>query len=368
MTNATVKKPCGHPVLDLNRPLSRERRCWACVRANAKVFLEDPYVKRYITVIRQKPRSGGILSRSTRTTLCLSIFNFMQYLEVDSPSNLIALKVDQAPNHFTLENSLEEWASLRSANKTYAQIIRGFFRANRRPLNVYIDSHTVDRRPPPSEDRLKHIFHQATLEEKALMALQLESGERVRAVAMTTPSDLPDLQISQSLHVVVFTSSRTKLHREHLSYYSEDTARLLRQLLQSKDIRDEDPFFANYQILWKKITDYSRSKGTYLKSHHLRKRFVHLAQRTPIPIPDIDYLMGDSKKGVHCAEAYSYTLHDELALEYEEYLLPILPLISSVKESSTPDPSQALLSEVSRTNTLMRELIKLIRDRIKLTT
>jgi len=71
--------------------------------------------------------------------------------------------------------------------------------------------------------------------------------------------------------------------------------------------------FKQYQHIWVQLTQSSRSIGTYLKSHHLRKRFVHIAERTPMPIADINYLMGDAKKGVHCAEAYSYTLQDELA-------------------------------------------------------
>lgn len=107
MTNATVKKPCGHPLLDLNRPLSKERRCWTCVRADTKALLDDPHIRRYITVIKQKPRSGGILSRSTLSALCLSIHNFMRHLGLSSPSELIALKANKTANDFELENSLD---------------------------------------------------------------------------------------------------------------------------------------------------------------------------------------------------------------------------------------------------------------------
>ena len=344
MTNATAKRPCGHPVLDLNRPQAHERRCRTCVRDNARSILNDPHIRRYITVIKQKPRSGGVLSRSTRGALCLSIHNFMQYMHVYSPSELIGLKVDQALNDFTLENSLEEWASITPANRTYAQIIRGFYRSNRHPLNVYIDSHTVDRRPPPSEDRLLYIFQNASIQQKALMALQMETGERVRAVALTSKSDLPDLQSEQQLHVILFPSSRTKLHRHHVSFFSEGTAKLLRAFILARDLQGTDPIFPNYQRLWKEITKFASKGGTYFKSHHLRKRFVHLAERTPVPIADIDYLMGDAKQGVHCAEAYSYTIHDELAHEYEKYLLPKLPILP--KSPAFSDKNNDILSQV----------------------
>ncbi len=287
----------------------------------------------------------------------------MKYVGVHSPSDLIALKVHQASNDFTLENSLEEWASIKISNRTYAQMIRGFFRANRHPLNVYIDSHTIDQRPPPSEDRLLYIFRKATLEQKALMALQIDTGERIRAVAMTSRSDLPDLQAkNQSLHVIRFRASRTKLHREHVSFFSEGTATLLRKHIDIKCLKDNDPLFPNFQHVWKAISQYSKTIGTYLKSHHLRKRFVHLAERTPIPIPDIDYLMGDKKQGVHCAEAYSYTINDELAIEYRNYLLPRLTLGSTSKPDSILANSLSdIVSEVAKTSRQIEDLAGLIK-------
>ncbi len=143
-------------------------------------------------------------------------------------------------------------------------------------------------------------------------------------VALTTTAELLDLHIDQPLHLIVFDDQRTKNHRGHVSYYSEETARLIRSHLAVNIIQSDEPIFPQYQRLWKQITHYSRSIGTYLKSHHLRKRFTHIAERTPLPIPDINYLMGNAKKGVHCAEAYSYTIEDELAEAYRKFLLPFL--------------------------------------------
>ncbi len=152
----------------------------------------------------------------------------MLHMTVNTPTELLNLKINQSNVDFRLENSLEEWANIEgTSNHLYGQFIRGFFRHNRYPLQVYIDSHSVDRRPPPSEDRILQIFDHATLEQKALMALMADTGERVKAVALTTIPELPDLNLSQDMYVILFDSIRTKLHREHVSYYSDSTAQLV---------------------------------------------------------------------------------------------------------------------------------------------
>ena len=112
--------------------------------------------------------------------------------------------------------------------------------------------------------------------------------------------------------------------------------------------------------------------GTYLKSHHLRKRFTHIAERTPMPTPDIDYLMGDTKQGVHCAEAYSYTIQDELADEYRKYILPLIsirdriptnsPMQSPAKDTSLPYPAivESLKNRLDRAERTNEELLTVI--------
>jgi len=54
--------------------------------------------------------------------------------------------------------------------------------------------------------------------------------------------------------------------------------------------------------------------------------------------------MGETKKELHCAEVYSYTIEDELAEEYRKFLLPSLAIANSnqkqpshlIQDSDTP--------------------------------
>jgi len=356
----TVQKACGHTVRANSSRAERETAinssCKQCKRERDDRIIQDPKVTRYITVIKSKPKSGGELSDNTKQHIGFSLNSFIQYVGVNSPSELLELHLKTKDEHL-IEDKLEEFAQLRKINKLYSQFVRGFFRANRIPLNVYIDNHTVDTRPPPSEDRLNHIHEQASLEQKALMSLQADSGERIRAVALTKIEELPDLNQQQDLHIIIFDERRTKIHKHHISYYSEQTAELIRQYIQDNSIRQGTPLFPNYRNTWRLITDYSKSTGTYLKSHHLRKRFVHIAERTPMPIAEIDYLMGDAKKGVHCAEAYSYTLQDELAGEYRTFLLPRITIgVTIAPPHSTPSDSSLKLSVSNRERELRQDL------------
>ncbi len=357
-TIQTVKKPCGHVLLGntkySRKSLAKARiaRCMQCPTERNDRILQDPKVKRYVTVIRSKPKSGGLLSDNTKQKVGLYLNQFIQYMEINSPSELLELRIKTKDQHL-IDDKLEEFSQIRLGNKSAAQYIRGFFRANRNPLNVYIDNHTVDRQPPPSEERLSLIYQNATLGQKALMSLQADAGERIRATALTKIKDLPDLNEQQDIHVIIFDQERTKIHREHISYYSENTAELIRKYIQDNSKTSSDPLFPNYRNIWRPITDYSKSIGTYLKSHHLRKRFVHIAERTPMPIADINYLMGDAKQGVHCAEAYSYTIEDELAEEYRKFLLPSLAITNN---RQSPHLIRDLDS--NKENTARRETLK----------
>jgi len=367
-TQTVYKKPCGHVVKGYHQfTKQRQERtskalCHQCSRERDDRIISDPKVTRYLTVIQSKPKSGNQLSIHTRHQIGVSLHLFTRYMETNSPSELLDLHIKTRDQHL-IEDKLEEFAQTKLSNRTRAQFIRGFFRANRNPLNVYIDNHTVDRQPPPSEERLKHIYQHGTLDQKALMSLQADSGERIRATALTKVEHLPDLNQQQDIHVIVFDQERTKIHRQHLSYYSENTAELIRQYVQDNSITSSDPLFPDYHNIWNPITTYSKSLGTYLISHHLRKRFVHIAERTPIAIADINYMMGDAKQGVHCAEAYSYTVEDELANEYRKCLLDLLPIGKNGHTETTDnhqnqnlDRVQQLENELRRANATIDNL------------
>ncbi len=72
--------------------------------------------------------------------------------------------------------------------------------------------------------------------------------------------------------------------------------------------------------------------------------------------------MGDTKQGIHCAEADSYTVQDELAREYETFLLPKLPLGSISEEFQfEKDSPRNILSALTQVNSKLNELIGLVR-------
>ncbi len=56
-------------------------------------------------------------------------------MDVNSPSELLELHLKSKGEHL-IEDKLQEFAQIRKINTLYAQFVREFFRANRKPLNV----------------------------------------------------------------------------------------------------------------------------------------------------------------------------------------------------------------------------------------
>ncbi len=366
----TAKKPCGHTIRVYDRAdLNFNRKyCKQCVNERNQRLLADPKIQRYIQVIKLKPKSNGKLSPKTWSNISVAIPTFCKHLGLNGPTELLAYREAQEEQ---LCYKLEEFGALGYKQRGYSQWVRGFLRANRRPITVYIDYHSIDTRPPPSEERLQHIYENATLRQKALMALQADTGERVMAVALTTTSELPDLYQNMEQHEIVFSRDRTKTKTGHASYYSGSTARMLILYLKHAPLESNKPLFPKYHSDWKKITDYSKTIGTYLRSQHLRKRFVSLAERTGIPTTTINYFMGDNKgntlkfsvnnrlQSLHCAEHYSLSTQEQYSEDYRQYLLKILPLGNENQihaTQSTANPSS---------HTSQDETMSILRDSLQ---
>ena len=252
---------------------------------------------------------------------------------------------DEAIKH-TVEGALEAWASHSHGNRTLAQFIRSFFKANYLPITVVIDNHTQDTRAPPKDEQIRQIYNKSAQRSKTLISLQADTGERVGAVSLLTINDLPDFnQDSLTIYTARFRPETTKNNIAHTSYYTPATRKLLQAYIDSTDLKPDKPLFPWSRSTWCYLTRIAKKQGIHLVSHHLRKRFRRIAETSAVlqsdgnilkmPINDIEYLSGDSKTFGHSAGAYSLATDDEIKYEYEKLILP------KIRLGSKPQPSTA---------------------------
>jgi len=200
-----------------------------------KIIEQDLAIQRYFTTIKGKARNKGILSERTKIPTIIATRLFLNFLQIPitdhALTDLIKVK-QQTLNSFDLDDKLEIFANQEpiTSYRNYATYIKGIFKANRTPLNAFVDNHFHRQTEPISEGILKQIYTELNQEFKDIIDLQAYTGQR-REVINLLPIEQIDLTKDSELAVIHIkpnnTGNKTKL--EYYTFIPKDLAGLLHE-------------------------------------------------------------------------------------------------------------------------------------------
>ena len=329
---------------------------------------QDPAVQFYLECIKTKRRNQGYLSKASQREAYAACSKFLLFLRQEITSDAISglVKHKQAyPSDFTIEDQLVRFSNQKpiTSYRHHATRILGVFRENRARLQVSIDSHFVARTKKISDGILREIFLAQDFERQTLMEYQAYAGQRIDCLGSKVRLDqIQHFSDQYSLVNVEFWQNKTRI-----PHFCIIPRRVAEAILTVAKAAGRNRPFPNYEYLWREITESAAKRhGVRLTSHYLRKRFHSIAQKTPMPVNDWDYLMGDKIQQGHSAE--SYTLHDptDIVQEYDNFLAQPLSLSEPKKSNLTlqqPDISSltqtiALLNQVISSQTALIEQLR----------
>jgi hypothetical protein len=333
-----------------------------------EIVAKDPAIEQYFEAIKAKKRNNGYISRHSIWRVLHYSVKFLTYLGTEitdhAVSDLVKWK-QQHPSDFTIEDRLLRFSNLQpiSTHRHIGNTVLGVFRENRARLQVSIDFHPVSRTKKISDGILRDIFLGQTFEKRTLMEYQAYAGQRIHCLCKAVRIDQIE-HYNDDFSIVNIEFWQNKTRMPHICVIPRRVAEAVIQI--AKETGRINPF-PNYPYLWKQITNYARSKhGVRLTSHYLRKRFHTIAQKTPMPVNDWDFLMGDKLEVGHGANAYTLEDWSELIEEYGRYLAPYLSLSdlknpaadqwTSPGESFPADTIDYLRKVIQRQDSLVRQL------------
>ncbi len=321
-------------------------------------------MKRYLTNIANRRRNNGFLSESTTLKAVSGTKHFLRFLGIPitnhALSELIAHTfIQHKQDNFTTDDKLLEFVSKKPTTSyaTWGAAIKGVFKANRCPLQASFNTTFTHSTKKIGPGMLKAIYEAVTLEEQKLIELQAYAGERLAAVSLTPISQWEDFDYRYTL--IHIKAQDTKARNEHVCIIPKALADWLREYCEQT--KRESPF-PNCRTLWHEITQLALAKfGIHISSHYLRKRFHTIAGKTPMPVNEWDYLMGDKQNYGHNAGTYTLEDYSDLVKDYDHYLTPHLS-IGNPKEPDEPrDPLKSpQIEQLLRDNTELKEQLLIL--------
>ncbi|HEV2120516.1 MAG TPA: hypothetical protein VGS11_10515 [Candidatus Bathyarchaeia archaeon] len=333
----------------------------------AEIIAKDPAIEQYFEAIKAKKRNNGYISRRSIWMVLHYSVKFLTYLGTDitdhAVSDLVKWK-QQHPSDFMIEDKLLRFSNLQpiSTHRHVGNTVLGIFRENRARLQMSIDFHPVSRTKKISDGILRDIFLAQTFENRTLMEYQAYAGQRIHCLCKAVRIDQIE-HYNDDFSIVNIEFWQNKTRMPHICLIPRRVAEAVIQI--AKETGRINPF-PNYSYLWKQITNYARSKhGVKLTSHYLRKRFHTIAQKTPMPVNDWDFLMGDKLEVGYGASAYTLEDWSELIREYGRCLAPYLSLTDlrnptmdnrSFDEPLLHETIDGLRKVIQRQDSLIRQL------------
>lgn len=317
----------------------------------------DPAVEFYLECIKTRRRNQGYLSKASKREVYAACSKFLRFLgkEITSDAMTHLIKHKQAhPSDFTIEDELVRFSNQKpiTSYRHHATRILGVFRENRARLQVSIDSHFVARTKKISDGILREIFLAQDFERQTLMEYQAYAGQRIDCLCSKVRIDqIQHFNDRYSLVNIEFWQNKTRI-----PHFCIIPRRVAEAIFTVAKAAGRNRPFPNYEYLWRDITEYAADHhGVRLTSHYLRKRFHSIAQRTPMPVNDWDYLMGDKIQQGHSAE--SYTLYDptDIVQEYERFLARPLSLSEPNEHSLAKE--QPDIASLTQTIAVLNQVI-----------
>ncbi len=215
---------------------------------------------------------------------------------------------------------------------------------------------------------LADIYRSLTEEQQLIIDYQAYAGERIACLCKNISTNQIE-KFNEKYSIIRIQPQQTKARYRHICIIPIQLAEKI--LHVAKTTKRENPF-PNYESIWREITKLAKNKyGVRLTSHYLRKRFHSIAQKTPMPINDWDFLMGDKMEAGHHANTYTLEDWSDLITEYDRFLAPYLSIAYPKDPQDAIEPSNATnqLGQVLEENRQLKEeilkLSKLIAAQVK---
>jgi integrase len=315
--------------------------------------------------VRNRRRNNGFLSASTQLKALAGTKRFLAFLglpiDAKSLTSLIIQTRQQHKNDdFTTDDALLRFVSQKPTTSyaSWGAAIKGIFKANRTPLQASFNTTFTHSTKKIGSGILKALYESLDAEHQALIDLQAYAGERIAAICRLTPITAWE-DFDNKYTLIHIRSEDTKARNSHICIIPKKLADWIRQYCKTTN---RTVPFPNCETLWRDITKLALDKfGTRITSHYLRKRFHTIAGKTPMPVNEWDYLMGDRQSYGHNAGTYTLEDYSGLVKDYDRYLAPYLQ-IGNPKEPDEPkEPvqSQQLEQLLKENQELKEQIIKL---------
>ena len=320
----------------------------------------DPAFKTYIAKLN-KPEKP--LARANYLDCVGAAYAMLKSMGIPITNHAMADLVrrkEENPRDISIEKALTILKSTPTVNTNtnHASRMVGLFKANFVPLSVHIWVKSGRPTKPIQETVLRAIRQDQELKQihYDLLDLLAYSGERIQALAMTPPNDISFMEGTNTA-IVQVSPARSKTATGHPTVITREIAERLLQRVQEYDYPVVLP---KYNSLFRTITKLSMRKyGIHLTSHYLRKRFETICETLPANEMNPNHwliLMGAKPSYGHRPDIYSLRSDEQLAKEWENYLLPQLGLSGK----PTQPPSNNLAEENAELKEQILRLIKLL--------
>ena len=333
-----------------------------------RIILQDPVIKRYLTVVANRRRNNGFVSHSTTLKALSGTKHLLRFLGIPITDHALTDLITETrrqhrKENFATDDKLLEFVGQKPimSYASWGASIKGIFKANRCPLQASFNTTFTHSTKKIGSGLLKAIYGTVSTEEQKLMESQAYAGERLAAVSLTPISQWEDFDNRYTL--IHIKACDTKARNEHVCIIPRSLADWLRDYCKQTN---RDRPFPNCRTLWHEITQVVLTKfGIHLSSHYLRKRFHTVAGKTAMPVNSWDYLMGDRQTHGHSAGTYTLEDFSELVQEYDRYLAPHLSINEPIEPDEPKEPCnnkrlEALLKENADLKEQILKLSKLL--------
>jgi len=245
-------------------------------------------------------------------------WNLRQFLEAvgKEPNEITRLDIR---NYFLEQMKEKSQTTINNYLKTLKRFFRDYLRMPELIESFKFKQPEFKEKHIPSKIELKQFYDALpNLRHKAVFLAYASSGLRAREIASLTKKDidLENRRLFPSKH-----SSRTK--KVGCGFFNEETAKIIRQLLKGKHLKEDDRVFPSYKNIEKVWPQVSKQCGIKITPQILREWFCSEMGRLGVPDRYIDAFCGRVPKSV-LAKHYTDYNPETLKQIYDKANLKVL--------------------------------------------
>lgn len=250
-------------------------------------------------------------------------------------SNPASLKIK------TFFNELKEKGKAPKTSQAYAMTVRGFYKHNGFPIQVYIPSQQGIKAKIELDKELirKTLNNTQKLRDRAIILIMVSSGMSIEDVLDLKYHHVKD-QLEAGEKPLKLEFARVKNSQPYVTFFSTECVNVLQQYIETdrKGIAPKDPVFINmrglplnYQATRRVLTDISRRTvgDTKINTKSFRRFFSTEMRKAGMPADWVEYMMGHS-----IGVSGSYLNNGVLREMYEEKENAVTIMTTVVKEQA----------------------------------